>query len=796
MARELSLPHRHMLEVDSGITPGIIAERGYWTATTKQELAALGFSKEQQRVPALVLPMHGVDGIVIGHQIRPDEPRLNDKGKPVKYEFPAGSMMRIDICPNPHIRELLADKRSELWITEGIKKGDSAAARGVCVIAVLGVWNWRGTNALGGSTELADWEKVAIKGRKIFVCFDSDVTYKPEVQAALKRFVAMLKRRGAASVTIIVPHLPGKQGKLGMDDFFALGGVIADLRQCADESILAGRTVVTNNRSLADVAQDGLDAVVEANLPPSVFVRAGELVRVAHDERDIPKIQALTPPALKGVLARSATWIRKSKESETEISPPGDVVDDIMAMPAWPAIPPIMAITRAPVLSASGVLSMAPGYCPDSHFYIACKESWPTWPGDAKSAAEYIFNEVLVDFPFASDADRAHALALMLLPMVRPAIDGSTPLHLIDAPVQGSGKSKLANVCMIPTAGGEIAATPGTKDEEEWRKKIASCLLGGRAYIFLDNLAGKISSASLELALTAREFEDRVLNHTKNLTLPIQCVWMATSNNAELSRDIAERTVWIRLDAEMERPSERKFRHVNIEGWTVENRPKIVSALCAIVLHWVVTGRPACSAFHPRYPIWSSVIGGMLEAAGVTGFLDNHRALASSASTDDGAWLAFMERWWEEANAGFKKAGDLKALFEQDEELAGLLGNGNDAARTTRLGHFLKKRVGVVLGGMRISRMTATTGGSASYQLEAIKAKTPQTPLEKDQTPLDDLNLESGVRGINGVFNPPILACDSASARTCGTEFSNPTTPQTPLGPDLDPNRIIEETIF
>lgn len=799
---DLSIPHRHMLEVGSGITAGVIAARGYWTATNVDELSPLGFARDQLRVPALVMPLYGVDGGIVSHQIRPDDPRMNDKGKPVKYETPAGSQMRLDICPVDSIREMLQDKRSDLYITEGVKKGDSAAARGLCCIALAGVWNWRGTNESGSSVELADWDKIALKGRRIRIVFDSDVMMKQEVQKALRRLAGMLKRRGA-TVIPIVPHRPGHTGKIGLDDFFVLGGTVSELHECANLSILAERAIVVNNRNLADVAGDGLDALVESNIPPTLFIRGGEMVRVVHDERDIPKIQTLTPAGLKGTLARSASWIRKTKDGETEVSPPSDVVEDIMAMPSWPQIPPIVAVTRAPVLAANGSLSMAPGYCPDSFFYIACKELWPVWQGDARSAAQYITGEVLADFPFASAADQSHALALMLLPIVRPAIDGSTPLHLIDAPVQGSGKSILARVCMMPTAGAEIAATPGTKDEEEWRKKIASSLLEGRSYIFLDDIDHKIVSPSLNLALTAREFNDRMLQQTKNITLPIRCVWMATTNNAELSRDIVERTVWIRLDAATERPSERKFRHPNIEAWVAENRPTIVSALCAIVGDWVRAGMPLGKARHARYPQWSSVIGGILEHAGVIGFLGNEKTLRASANTDESAWLAFMQRWWDSANADFKKASELRPLFEEDDELAGMLGAGNESSRTTRLGHLLKKRTGVVLGGLRITRSTGQTAGSISYRLQAVSDQTPlETPKPHSENENPTLGLEPekwGLGGLGGFSHDTRVIAREGSDSSGAMTVSTPKPPKPHSGPENptdgsdDPNAIIDE---
>src|SRR5215204_3834049 len=97
LGQRLEYPHhRQMLLEESGISSEVVAERGYYTARTKSELAQLGFSKVQQREPALVVPMYSPAGNLVTHQIRPDAPRKDNKGKPIKYETPAGSPIHLD----------------------------------------------------------------------------------------------------------------------------------------------------------------------------------------------------------------------------------------------------------------------------------------------------------------------------------------------------------------------------------------------------------------------------------------------------------------------------------------------------------------------------------------------------------------------------------------------------------------------------------------------------------------------------------------------------------------------------
>ena len=142
-ARTLSPEHRRALLEESAIAPEVISERGYFTATDSAELEELDFARSQRRVPALVIPVHGVNGECPFHRARPDDPREDaDKpGKFTKYEQPAKTGVALDVPPRAH--SALSDPSKRLWIVEGEKKADSLVSRGECAIDVLGVWSWK-----------------------------------------------------------------------------------------------------------------------------------------------------------------------------------------------------------------------------------------------------------------------------------------------------------------------------------------------------------------------------------------------------------------------------------------------------------------------------------------------------------------------------------------------------------------------------------------------------------------------------------------------------------------------------
>jgi hypothetical protein len=201
--RSLLAQHQQLIEA-SAISPEVAEERGYRSVTSDAELARIGFSPAQCRVPTLLLPVWTVWGEVAFCQSRPDQPRLGAKGKPIKYETPAGVRMRLDVPPRSRVA--LADPGERLWITEGIRKVDALVSAGACAIGLLGVWNWRGTNEKGGKTALGDWHEIALNGRPVRLVFDSDTATNPQVRRALAGLASYLDSKGATVDVVFLPE--------------------------------------------------------------------------------------------------------------------------------------------------------------------------------------------------------------------------------------------------------------------------------------------------------------------------------------------------------------------------------------------------------------------------------------------------------------------------------------------------------------------------------------------------------------------------------------------------------------
>jgi putative DNA primase/helicase len=148
-----------------------------------------------------------------------------------------------------------------------------------------------------------------------------------------------------------------------------------------------------------------------------------------------------------------------------------------------------------------------------------------------------------------------------------------------------------------------------------------------------------LESGTLAAALTALVWEDRILGQSRMIRAPVRCVWLAAANNSILSRELIRQSVRIRIDPIVDRPWLREdFRHRNLREWVRTHRSSLVWAALTLVRAWLATGQPE-PELRPlgSYEAWSRVMGGILQVAGVEGFLANLNEFYDPANTEAAA---------------------------------------------------------------------------------------------------------------------------------------------------------------
>jgi hypothetical protein len=465
----------------------------------------------------------------------------------------------------------------------------------------------------------------------------------------------------------------------------------------------------TDTRKLAMRAWN---AVAERNAKdPVLFRLSNELVRLERNCGEAPQTGQLTKEKLRYQLRRMANFFRISNGEVVLQDPPARLIEDMLAEPDAP-LPMLRTLTDVPIFASDGTLINTPGYHADSGIYYRPASGLVVPPVSERPGeievekAKRIIDDVLCDFPFASDADRAHAIGLMLLPFVRELIAGPTPLTLIDAPTYGTGKGLLAQVCLTPGCN-ELAFLPPGQDDNEWRKMITSALLENKQALVLDNVT-QLRSPVLAMAITASKWQDRLLGANRVASFAVRCIWVATGNHVQLSGELMRRCVLIRLLPPCEKPWTRdpqQFRHPRLLEHVKRNRARMVWAALTLIQCWLSKGRPL---YQERplgsFEAWSQIIGGILQAAGIDGFLQNQSEFYETTDEDSLAARCFVRAWWESYQTQSVLAANLVSLARDCELLPGQSAQADEAGLARKLGRWLARNEGRVFDSYRITR--------------------------------------------------------------------------------------------
>ena len=537
--------------------------------------------------------------------------------------------------------------------------------------------------------------------------------------------------------------------------------------------------------------------VLGANRSPWLFRLAGEPSWVVPDDEGRPVPVTVRDERLRHMLAKLADWRKLNAKGDLmPAPPPSGVVKSMVATPD-PALPVLAGIVTAPVLGRGGVLLTEPGYHPDARllyrpppgFVLPPVPERPT-AADIAAARSLLLDDLLGDFPFTGEAERAHALALLLLGFVRPMIDAPTPLHMIEKPTPGTGATLMVDaIATILTGAGASVMTEG-RDEDEWRKRLTAKLRQLPTLLLIDNLRQELDSSALAAALTAPAWEDRVLGASDMVRLPVRCAWVATGNNPAVSHEIARRLVRIRLDARTDQPWRRDgFQHPDLMVWVRAHRARLVAACLTLCRAWIAAGRPRGARSLGSFEVWSQTLGGILQVAGVAGFLDNLDEVIAASDSEGRAWRSFIQIWWDRFGSVEVSVSDLIG-FAQSAEASLPINAKNEHGLKVSLGAaFTKLRDRAFRVGDRLVhlRQGKVLHNSQRWRLEPAEAAPVRGGLgglvgvSRGKTPIgsgQEIRGFDGSWGSWGSFSNP-YAC--ARAHVCEEEAGkDPQDPQDP----------------
>ena len=212
----------------------------------------------------------------------------------------------------------------------------------------------------------------------------------------------------------------------------------------------------------------------------------------------------------------------------------------------------------------------------------------------------HITNELLSEFSFKTEHDKAAALSGILTAAIRSTLRLAPMMH-VSAHQIGSGKSFLCELLTLFATPEKSTPHSFPSDDDEMKKMLLAELLTAPAVIEFDNLTTDlIPHKSLCTVLTSENISGRILGQSKTAIVGTRALFLSSGNNVDPVRDMTRRTVTINLDPECETPATREFKKNPVND-VAEKRGEFISAALTIIRAWIVAGKPITAVKGKRY---------------------------------------------------------------------------------------------------------------------------------------------------------------------------------------------------
>lgn len=448
-------------------------------------------------------------------------------------------------------------------------------------------------------------------------------------------------------------------------------------------------------------------------------------------------LTAIGEPALTLALSAAADWERfdARKGAWVRSDPPPRHVSMLYKAQSYARLPKLRGLARQPYYDDAGVLHTAAGYDSQTQrFSTFDAGKFPT-PGSSEADAQEalaLLQELLREFHFASEVDRAAALAAIFTAVTRPSL-GLAPAFHVSAPNSGSGKSYLCETISLFAGPSGSSQVSYPKTSEEATKAILSLLLAAPAVIEFDDMdTDWLPHGVINRMLTSQSISDRVLGVSKIATVSTSALILGSGNNVGPLRDLARRVLTINLNARSETPGTLAYQGNPVADLKAD-RGRYVAAVLTIIEAWKAAGSPRSNvpsiasyggawADYCRHPlIWM-------------GLPDPATPLLEQMKTDPDAdvLLHFLQAWHDKHG---EKTLELRQLLNFDYKHGGELeeaildlpvvekGNVN----RSRLGHYLKRNRERLVAGLMLQK-AEHSARNAWKVVKAERGNSPPTP--------------------------------------------------------------------
>ena len=435
-----------------------------------------------------------------------------------------------------------------------------------------------------------------------------------------------------------------------------------------------------------------------------LYTKGGAVVEIEQGDQGETHLRPMRANEIVSRMERVASFIRRKRTKEGWVNEPSLLTAqtgaELLACIGANVLPKIDNIHNCAVLiERDGELVVGgKGYHPERRVLVA-DASLPTEL--AVPDAVEALNELLGEFQFLTEGDRARALAAFLTPaMLWAGLIRRAPLSALEADESQSGKTTFQ--MMVAAAYNETPAYiasrkggVGSLDES-----ISTALSRGHAIILIDNLRDMVNSQNLESLMTCNgAFPVRVPGKAEMLVNPNKVIFQMTSNGFQMTQDLANRSCTVRIRKRHGHAYKSYGVGKGIEDHVRENHSFYLGCVFAIVRDWHAKGQPGTGTTEHDFQDWASACDWIVQNTfGTVPLLQGHRSAQRKSVSRYLGWAEVVastlrksgdwERWLRVSDiASTCEAMDIIDAYTEPDA-----GGGNTNQRVGRmLGHVTGK---------------------------------------------------------------------------------------------------------
>lgn len=474
------------------------------------------------------------------------------------------------------------------------------------------------------------------------------------------------------------------------------------------------------------MATEAEDALIAAKAP--FYVRGEMLIRPIVDDvlashgrsTKVARLKDIDGPVMLDYLSRFSIWARFDvrKNDWVTTNPSKEVASIILSRDGQWTFPRLLGVITTPTMRPDGSILSEPGYDEATRLLLLDPPAMPALDEsptrDAALSALALLDGLLSEFLFVDDASRSVALSALITPVVRGAMP-VTPLHVVSAPVAGSGKSYIIDLASAISTGQRAPVIAAGRTEEETEKRLGAALLSGQAIVSIDNVNGPLGGDMLCQMIERPIVKVRVLGLSKLVTIESRATCYATGNNIQMVGDMTRRSLLCSLDPKQERPELREFKGDPV-ATVLDDRGKYVAACLTIVRAYIAAGCPGQLPALASFEEWSRLVRSALVWLGKPDpLLTMEKVRAEDPALDAirnllAAWYASLPSRHVTTSEVRAEAGKVNAAsghYINEQFRDALLEVAKDTLKggdisTARLGRYLGTHTGRIVNGLKV----------------------------------------------------------------------------------------------